>query len=387
MRALILDPFAGISGDMMLGALIDIGLDPDWLREFVASLGLAGVRVEIGRVNRRAISCGRVTFELPPQHTHRHLRHVLEIVDGSPATERARGRARDAFERIARAEAHVHDTTVEKVHFHEVGALDSILDVLCTMEAIEQLGYDAVYTRPIAVGHGWVDIEHGRFPVPAPATLHLLEGLPLTGFDLEGECTTPTGAAIVATLSGGRSAPAQLVATASGFGAGTRDPASHPNCLRLVSARVEPGADDLLLVQSDIDDMTPEYLPAAQQALLDAGAVDVTVSSISMKKGRPGMRIEALVPTEARDVVLETLFRNTSTIGARYWAIERPALARREEVVEWNGQEIRVKTVSLPGGGERSKPELDDVVRAATALGLTAIEVERQVTALRMPRP
>jgi pyridinium-3,5-bisthiocarboxylic acid mononucleotide nickel chelatase len=387
MRALILDPFAGISGDMMLGALVDIGLEADWLREFVASLGLPGVRVEIGRVDRQAISCGRVTFEMPPQHAHRHLRHVLEIVDGSAATERARSFARDAFERIARAEAHVHGTTVEKVHFHEVGALDSILDVLCTMEAVEQLGFEAFFTRPIAVGHGWVDIEHGRFPVPAPATLHLLEGLPLTGFDLEGECTTPTGAAIVATLTGGRVAPAQFVATGSGFGAGTRDPAAHPNCLRLVAARVEPNVEHLVFVQSDIDDMTPEYLPVAQQALLSAGAVDVTVTSIGMKKGRPGIRLEALVPAAARDTVLEALFRNTPTIGARYWAVERPALARREEVVEWNGQDIRLKTVSLPGGGERSKPEFDDVVRAAAALGMTAIDVERQLAAARVTRP
>jgi len=381
MRALIIDPFAGISGDMMLGALIDIGLEPDWLREFVASLGLPGVHVHVGRVSRQAISCGRVTFELPPQHAHRHLRHVLEMVDGSPASDRARSLARDAFERIARAEARVHGTTVEKVHFHEVGALDSILDVLCTMQAVERLGFEAFFTRPVAVGHGWVDIEHGRFPVPAPATLQLLEGLPLTGFDLEGECTTPTGAAIVATLTGARVAPAQLVPAGTGFGAGTRDPATHPNCLRLVAAQVDWNAERLFVVQSDIDDMAPEYLPVAQQALFAAGAVDVTVSAIGMKKGRPGIRVEALVPDAARESVLQALFRNTPTIGARYWAVERPALARREEVVEWNGQDIRFKTVSLPGGGERSKPEFDDVVRAAAALGMAPIDVERQVSA------
>jgi pyridinium-3,5-bisthiocarboxylic acid mononucleotide nickel chelatase len=382
MRALIFDPFAGISGDMMLGALIDLGLEPEWLESFVASLGLPDVRVEIGRTSRRAIACGRVTFDLPHQHAHRHLRHVIDIVDRSPASGVAKVRARDAFTRIATAEARIHGTTIEKVHFHEVGALDSILDVLCTMAAVEHMAFEAFFTRPVAVGRGWVDIEHGRFPVPAPATLELLAGLPLTGWNLEGECTTPTGAAIIATLAD-RGDPGQMAITTTGFGAGTRDPEDRPNCLRLIAAEIDDArsasipAESLWIVQSDIDDMAPEYLPPAQDALFAAGARDVTTVQVSMKKGRPGVRLEALVDGTALEGVLEALFRNTPTIGARYWPVSRPALPREEHTVEWHGQRIRLKRVTLPGGGSRSKPEYDDVARAAAALGMTPFEVRR----------
>ena len=179
LRGLIFDPFAGISGDMILGALVDLGLSPDWLKDFVASLGLGDVRVVVERAVRRGISCGRVYFELPHEHAHRHLRHVLEIIDRSAAPAGVKARASAAFRRLAEAEAEVHGTTVERVHFHEVGALDAILDVLCAMAGIAELGFERCYTLPVAVGSGWVEIEHGRFPVPAPATLKLLEGLPI----------------------------------------------------------------------------------------------------------------------------------------------------------------------------------------------------------------
>jgi uncharacterized protein (TIGR00299 family) protein len=377
MRSLIFDPFAGASGDMILGALLDLGLPAQWLAEFVASLGLPEVTVHTGRANRRGIDCGRVTFELPEEHAHRHLRHVLEIVERTPAPESVRVRAGQCFGLIADAEAKIHGTTREKVHFHEVGALDAILDVLCAMAAVEELGFKSFHTRPVAMGSGWIDIAHGRFPVPAPATLELLHGVELTGFELEGECTTPTGAAIIAVLTEGRPAPARFTTTGTGFGAGTRDPQDRPNCLRLIAAVTEGAADRLYLVQTDIDDMTPEYVAAAQAQLLASGALDVTMSPVSMKKGRSGLRLELLVTEAALSASLDALFKQTTTIGARYWPVERPSLVRAEEVVQWNGQRIRLKRVRLPGGGTRSKPEYDDVVAAAAALGISPTEVRR----------
>jgi pyridinium-3,5-bisthiocarboxylic acid mononucleotide nickel chelatase len=380
MKALIFDPFAGISGDMTLGALLDLGLEEAWLRDFVAGLGLGDIKVVIERANRRGISCGRVYFDLPHEHGHRHLRHIYEILDRAPLSESVRTLSRAAFHRLAVAEAAVHGTTIEKVHFHEVGALDAILDIACTMAGVEQLGFEQFYTRPICVGSGWVEMEHGRFPLPAPATLRLLEGLPVRDSGLEGECTTPTGAAIVATLSEGATPPARIRVLKSGFGAGTRDPADRPNCLRLVACEVEEAPlEQLFIVQTDIDDLSPELVPAAQEALLTAGALDATVQNIGMKKGRPALRLEALTPQGSLQRVLEALFQSTTTIGARYWPVERPSLARREEVVEWRGQRFRVKKVTLPGGGERSKPEHEDVTRAAEALGLSALEVRRAV--------
>jgi uncharacterized protein (TIGR00299 family) protein len=375
LRGLIFDPFSGISGDMILGGLVDLGLEPSWLTEFVASLGLGDLRVNVDRTMRSGISCARVQFDLPEEHAHRHLRHVLEIVERAEAPATVKETAGRIFRRLAEAEAAIHGTTVEKVHFHEVGALDAILDVLCAVAGLAELGIERCYTRTVAVGSGYVDIAHGRFPLPAPATLKLLEGLPIRDSGFAGECTTPTGAAILATLTEGRRVPAEVVILESGYGAGTRDPKDHPNCLRLITCEVIAKDEPLYLVQADIDDLVPEYASPAQEALLEAGALDAVVIPIGMKKGRPGLRFEALVPGAGLEVVLETLFRTTPTIGARYWPVGRPALERREEVIEWRGEKIRQKRVRLPGGGERAKPEYEDVVRAADALGLAPYEV------------
>ncbi len=375
MRELVFDPFAGISGDMVLGALVDLGLDPDWLRDLVADLRVPDVRVEIGRTARCGIDCARVRFEIPAESKHRHLSDVLEIVDASPCASRVRERASDIFRRLAAAEGEVHGVAPERVHFHEVGAIDSILDVLCGVAGVAELGFERVRTRPVALGRGWVDTAHGRFPVPAPATLKLLQRLTVRETSLEGECTTPTGAALLAGLVDDADPPAEYIVVGSGYGAGARDPRAYPNCLRAVAAEVAAVSRPLFLVQADIDDMSPEYVPPAQDALLEAGALDAVATPIGMKKGRAALRLEALVPDERLDLVLETLFRATTTIGARYWPVTRPVLERLEEVVEWRGQRLRRKRVRLPGGGERVKVEFDDVARAAASLGMTPLEV------------
>lgn len=386
MRALVVDPFAGIAGDMFVAALVDLGLGEAWLREMVASLGLPGVGVEVGRVSRRGIDCAKIRFQLPEERAHRHLPDVLEIVQGSGADTEVKELAARAFRRLAEAEAEVHGIPIDRVHFHEVGALDAILDVLCSMAGVRALGIERCFTRPVALGSGWVEIAHGRFPVPAPATAKLLEGIPVQETRLAGECTTPTGAVILATLTGGAEPPSDLRLLGSGYGAGSRDPEDRPNCLRLFLTEVRGREDEeLLLIQADLDDLVPEYVPAAQEALMEAGALDAVVHGVSMKKGRPGLRIEALVPRPALDAVLEALFRTTTTIGARFWPVQRPALAREETTLEWRGQRIREKRVRLPDGTIRAKPEYQDVARAAAALGLTPLEVRRALDRLEKP--
>lgn len=380
MRALIFDPFAGISGDMTLAALTDLGLPDGWLAQLVAGLGLGPIGVRTERVDRSGIMCCRVSFELPHEHAHRHLRDVEAIIARCTTPETARSRAVDAFRRIAQAEAEVHGTTPDRVHFHEVGALDAILDIVCTMAAVEALGFETFHTRPVAAGSGWIDIAHGRFPVPAPATLKLLEGLEVTGTFLPGECTTPTGAAILATLTSGRRPPATWVPLRTGFGAGARNPEGHPNCLRLIAAESAAAeAEPLYLVQTDVDDLPAEYVPAAQDAIVAAGALDVVTSPVSMKKGRPGLRLEALAPASALQAILDALFRTTTTIGARYWPVSRPALPRQEGAILFRGHHIRTKRVTLPGGATRQKPEYEDVAAAATELGLSVWEVREQL--------
>jgi len=378
---LIFDPFAGISGDMTVAALLDLGLDEHWLRHFVRELGIADVNVLIERVNRRGIRAPHIHFEYPAEHVHRHLRHVSDIIDRCNASARAKVLANDAFLRIATAEAKVHGTTVENVHFHEVGATDAILDIICTMAAVDHLGFTGFATRPVAIGSGFVDIDHGRYPVPAPATLELLHGLPLTGADMSGECTTPTGAAILATLTGGRTAPETFTVARTGFGAGTRDPEGTPNVLRLISAQPAAAGHPtaLWLIQADLDDLSPEYAAGARDALLEAGALDAVLLSVSMKKGRQGTRLEVLTTADRIEALERVVFLATSTIGVRKWRVERTELERETVVTEWRGQRIRWKRVRLPDGTTRAKPEYEDVLAAARTLGVTPYEVRTQL--------
>jgi len=380
LRGLIFDPFAGISGDMTVAALLDLGLPLEWLQGFVAGLNLGDVRVGAEKVDRKGIRCTRLLLELPHEHAHRHLHHVVKIIEGTNAPPEVKERAVHAFTLLADAEAEVHGSTREKVHFHEVGALDAIIDILCSVAGCAELGVTEFYTRPVALGRGWVDMAHGHFPVPPPAVLKLLRGIPVADPDLQGECTTPTGAALVAALSGGAPAPATFTPIANGFGAGTRDPQDRPNCLRLVL--IEPqkaaaGTERVLVVQCDVDDLPPEYVPPLVEAVLAAGALDCTATPVAMKKGRPGVRVEALVAPAGLEAVSAALFHAGSSIGVRYWEAERIVLPRRVETVSWRGEEIRVKRSALPGGGERAKPEFEDVARAAARLGITPLAAYR----------
>jgi uncharacterized protein (TIGR00299 family) protein len=381
-RGLIFDPFAGISGDMTVAALLDAGLPLEWLQGFVRDLALGDIRVGAERVDRKGIACTRLLLELPHEHAHRHLHHVVKIIDGTNVAPEVRDRAVNAFTLLAEAEAEVHGTTPERVHFHEVGALDAIVDILCAVAGAAELGAEAFYTRPVALGRGWVDMAHGHFPVPPPATMKLLAGVPVADPDFQGECTTPTGAALIRALTGGVEPPAVFVPVRDGFGAGTRDPQDRPNCLRVVLVD-EPGgeAGTVLLVQCDVDDLAPEYVPPLMEAVFKAGALDCTVAPLLMKKGRPGVRVEALAPAAKLERVREAMFQSGTSIGVRFWPVRRETLPRRVETVTWRGEEVRVKRSRLPGGGERAKPEFEDVARAAERLGMTPLAAYRAMVA------
>ncbi|HEX5580566.1 MAG TPA: nickel pincer cofactor biosynthesis protein LarC [Gemmatimonadaceae bacterium] len=381
MRGLIFDPFSGISGDMTIAALLDLGLPLGWLRGFVGGLGLGPIEVDAERVDRRGIACTRLLLDLPDEHAHRHLSHIVRIIEGTQVDAEVRDRAIQAFTLLAEAEAEVHGTTKEKVHFHEVGALDAIVDVLGAIAGCKELGFSEFYMRPAALGRGWATMEHGNFPVPPPAVLKLLRGMPVSDPDFDGECTTPTGATLLRVLTGGKAPPLTYTPGATGFGAGTRDPEDRPNCLRLIA--IEPATEEreLVVLQADVDDLSPEYVPPLISAVLEAGALDCTTTTVLMKKGRPGLRIEALVEPARMEAVTGALFRGSTSIGLRYWPVARQALERRVDTVRWRGQELRVKRSALPGGGERAKPEFEDVARAASALGITPLEVLRALAA------
>jgi uncharacterized protein (TIGR00299 family) protein len=372
MKIGILDPFSGISGDMTLGALLDVGIDPEWLRALPATLGLEPVGVRIADVKRGEIACKKVDFDIPPQPHGRHLRQIREILARSPLPPNVKERADGAFTMIAEQEAALHATTVDRVHLHEVGAVDAILDVVGGIWGFELLGVGRVYSGPIRTGDGVVQAAHGTLPVPAPATLRLLEGhVVRPGPEGAGELVTPTGAALVQVLSSGPP-PNEYIPLRSGFGAGTKEFAGRANALRLIVAESTTDAmeiEHLVLLTTDIDDMTPEYLAATAELLRDSGALDVVLLATTMKRGRQGSRIDVLGrPTDANRLE-EILLRETTTIGVRRADVQRRALPRESRTVEVLGRAVSIKVVRLPDGTTRAKPEFLDVQRVAEQTG------------------
>jgi len=382
MRIAILDAFSGISGDMTLGALVAVGLDAEWLRALPSRLGLDGVTVQIRDVLRGQMACKKVDFDIPPQPHGRHLRQIRELVARADIPAEVRERADAAFEAIATAEAEIHATTIERVHLHEVGAVDAILDVVGAIGGFRELGVGAVYCGAVSVGDGFVDAAHGALPVPAPATLKLLEGHTVRpGPAGAGELTTPTGAALVRVLSSGPP-PDTYVPLRSGFGAGTKEFANRANALRIVLAEIAADGDDgtgtiehVVQIAADIDDMAPEYLAAVAEGLRAAGALDVVLVPLTMKKGRPGTRIEVLARPAAATALEDRLLSESSTIGVRRARLERRALPRDRMRVQVLGHDVTLKVVQLPGGRRRAKPEFDDVQRVALATGRPAADI------------
>ncbi|HTC24646.1 MAG TPA: nickel pincer cofactor biosynthesis protein LarC [Gemmatimonadales bacterium] len=423
-RFAILDPAAGISGDMLLGALIAAGASEDWLRNLPARLGIPEVEIDVRRVSRSGIGAVKVDVRLPggriegpgdieshrsephsadfphshAQHDHhgshesahghghvhgphRHVGELLGIIERAPLSPWVRERAMRAFRLVGEAEGRIHGLPAEAVALHEVGALDALVDVVGGIEGFEQLGVARVHHRPVAVGTGWVRAAHGVLPVPTPATAVLLEGLEIApNGPVSGEATTPTGAALLRVLSSGAPPARWRAVSAGGWGAGTRNPDHYPNALRLILADPVQEAGDVIVLSTDLDDFNPEYLDPLREALSAAGALDVQVWSTQMKKGRTGFRIEAIVPPEAQDRVTEAFFRHSTTAGVRRTLAERVTLPRHELTLEAGGGTVRVKVLEGPDG-PRVKPEYEDVAAAARRSGRPAHELARELQA------
>jgi uncharacterized protein (TIGR00299 family) protein len=368
---------------MILAGLIDLGLSRDWLQELILGTPVDAT-LSVTAVVRGAISAPLVTVETAAEQPERRLDDILAIIDSAAVDQGARETAASVFRRLADVEGAIHGVPPERIHFHEVGAADAIVDILGAAAGIAQLGVTDCFTRPVAIGRGWIDAAHGALPVPAPATLRLLEGIPVFESDFEGEITTPTGAALLSALTGGKPAPGLFVPVRSGFGAGTRDPSTHPNCLRLVLADLQvPGP--MFVLQADIDDMSPEFLPPLVQSLFDAGATDVSSHPVQMKKGRTGLRIEVLAHGAAIDSVQNAILSESTTLGLRFWHVQRQVLPRTTNRIEWRGFSIRIKSSVDADGHVRHKAEYDDIIAAAQALDIPPLrakeEIERQLGA------
>jgi uncharacterized protein (TIGR00299 family) protein len=371
MKICYFDAFSGISGDMTVGSLVDAGADGQALAEVLRSLG-TNAKFWFERTKRRGISATKFHVEGGESRTHRHLPHILKMIDQAELPDQAKENATRVFTRLGEAEAAVHGVPIEKVHFHEVGAADSIADIVGACLGLEMLGVGAVYCSPINTGSGTVNTEHGVLPVPAPATAALLTGKPVYAAGPAKELTTPTGAAIAATLALGFGPLPALTVAATGYGAGGHDFPEQANVLRILLGEASGAteATTVSIIEANIDDSSPEVLGYALDQLLEAGALDVSLSPLLMKKNRPGTLVRVVARPEDREALAARLMRETSTIGLRIYAAERRVQSRRWVEVETPHGKVRVK-VSESGFA----PEYEDCKKLAQASGVPLKEV------------
>ena len=390
MKIAILDPASGIAGDMFLGALVDIGLDKAWLEQLPSTLGLPGVGVRIRHVERSHVHCVKVDFEIPPQPHGRAVSEIHRMIDAVKIPEKVARSAHAAFDAIAAIESAIHGVAPDELHLHEVGAVDAILDIVGSIWGVELLGIERVYNTKVSLGEGTVKTAHGVLPVPAPATIRLLEGFNVRhGPPGSGELTTPTGAALLKVLSKGEP-PHEYRPSKSGYGAGTRDIHGQLNALRIIlgeatadsrdhSHREHVHTEHLHVLSADIDDMSPEELAGSAELLRTEGALDVVLLHTTMKKGRLGTRVEALVRDADRARLEEKMFQSFTTLGVKTFDVVRSALSRESKMVRLDGRDIRVKVATLPDGSKRAKPEFDDLRRAAEETSRPLAEIRSEV--------
>jgi hypothetical protein len=384
------DCFSGISGDMTLGALIHLGVPLPWLKETIGRLPLAGFDITVSDVAYNGIRAKRVTVDALGDHHHRHYTDIRELIGKSPLPDAVKATALSVFKRLAEAEAGVHGCTPEEVHFHEVGAVDAIVDVVGTALGLHHLGVTAASAAPVPTGRGFVDCRHGRLPVPAPATAALLQGVPVYGTDIEFELTTPTGAAIITTLAETFGPQPPMSVRGVGYGAGSRDLKPGPNLLRVmigdpVPRQVQPDGDLLqdkvVVAETSIDDMNPELFEFVMERLFAEGALDVVLIPVQMKKNRPAVLVQALCREDRLQAVVRCILTETTSLGVRCFEAGRFMLPRSAETIDTSFGKVAVKRVCSPQGEVRRVPEYAECRRIALAHELPIRVVYERVTA------
>ncbi len=364
MTTLYIDCIGGVAGDMLLGALIDAGATVE-----LPDLRIDGLGIELGKADRHGIHATTVTVRGAAGQPHRDWASIREQIGAAGLAPRPLARAQEAFKRLAHAEGRIHGVDPERVHFHEVGAVDAIGEVVGVALALESLGIDRVVCSPLPVGRGFVNAAHGTLPLPAPATLALLEGAPLHGVDIDSELVTPTGAALVAALADGYGPLPKMTLEGTGYGAGSRDLQALPNLVRVIVGREAVAASTVSLIEANLDDLLPELAPDAAAACFAAGALDVWTTPAQMKRGRPGFVLSALARPESERAVAEAMLRETSTLGVRIAHLDRIELERESWTVEVGGEPVRVKVGRLDGHVVNLAPEHADCERAARISG------------------
>jgi hypothetical protein len=375
------DCFSGISGNMVLGALLDAGLELERLEAELARLPISGYKLKVETVKRRGMQGTHVEVEVTEQGVERHLHHVEEIITGSDLPDTVQQRGLAIFRRLAQAEAKVHGAPVESIHFHEVGAMDAIVDVMGAAIGLWLLGVEKAYASPVHVGRGTVKCAHGVLPVPAPATLELLQGAPIYGRDVDAELVTPTGAAILTTVAESFGETPLMRVKQIGYGAGTRE-LPIPNLLRLSIGETDSAEegyerDTATLIETNIDDMNPQWYEHVSARLFEAGALDVFVTAIQMKRGRPATQLSVLVTDDLVPETLDVLFTETTTIGVRAHPVQRWKLAREIISVETDYGPIDVKVSRRGETVLNITPEYRDCQRVAAERSVSIKQVHQ----------
>jgi len=384
MRILYYDCFAGISGDMNLGAMVDLGVDPDYLKTELQKLNIEGFHLEIQKDIRRGVSGTKATvvIENPENEKHRHLRHVEELVNQSTLSPEVKARSLKIFDLIAVAEGKVHNISKERVHFHEVGALDSIADIVGAAICLDYLKVDKVMSSPIQLGGGMVKCAHGIMPVPAPATTEIVQNVPVKTGLVQHEATTPTGAAILVATVDEFTDKIDFQIQKTAYGIGQRDVSEVPNVLRvfLSDSNVptnQTKLEEAWMLECNIDDMNPEWYDHLFGKLFDAGASDVFLTPIIMKKSRPANMLSVLCSQNIVSEMKSIIFNNSTTIGLREYPVTKTVLDRQEKEIETELGKVRVKCSYFQGKEIRFKPEFEDLKKLATLHGLSLNEVEK----------
>src|SRR5829696_3719862 len=368
MKTLYFDCFAGASGDMILGAMVAAGVDPNFLREQLSLLPVDGFSINFETVNRSGLSATYARVETAHEHKHRHLSDIKKIIEGSALSDAVKQRAVQIFTRLAEAEARVHNEPLDHVHFHEVGALDAIVDVVGAAICFDALPIDRFICSPIHAGSGMVKMAHGQFPIPPPAVTELLKGVPFYATDIKGELLTPTGAAIITTVCNEYGPIPQMLMETTGYGAGTREYPDFPNVLRvLLGETEEKSATDerLWMLETNLDDSSPQIVGHVMDRVLELGALDCFFTPVQMKKNRPGVLLSVLCGRDEKEAVMKLLFMETTTLGVRSYQVGRRALKRTVVRVETQYGPIDVKVAHLDGRVVNEMPEFEQCRQAA----------------------
>jgi len=388
MKIAYFDCFSGISGDMTLGAMVDVGVDPELLKSELAKLKLDEYELNFAKVQKHGITGTKANVHLhhhehSDHHDHhgRHLSDILQLIYESELSDDVKTKSKLVFTKLGEAEAKVHDVDIEEVHFHEVGAVDSIVDIVGSVIGISILGIDKIYSSPLPLGQGFVKSSHGIIPVPAPATVELLKGIPTKRTEIQGELVTPTGAAIISTLAEGFGIMPEMVIDKVGYGAGTKELSEQPNLLRVILGTKEDSceSDTINIIETNIDDMSSQIYDLLIDKLLAIGAVDVFMTPIIMKKSRPAVKLTVLVDSVHLQEACNSIFAETTTMGVRIYEANRKKLSREMIEVETEYGKVSVKLGKIGDEVLKVLPEYEDCKHLSTKNNVPIMKIHQAI--------